>query len=104
MEKVDEFFRILFTLTDEEDAAYSGNAEMTQELFNSICDKFMDIAGEKTFLDFITKYQVFLPEYTDERIKELEALPDIEYSDEELKQGWERLCESIRKKYGEDAI
>ena len=97
--------------TDEENSAIEHVIPMTQDLYNSIMDKCMEIGSdvEPLFLRMLTEYQDFMSVYADKMEKELnEKYPDDgafkESTPEELEKSWQDLCKRIREEYGEDAI
>lgn len=92
--------------TDEENAAIEHVIPMTQELYNSIMDKCMEIGSDvdPLFHRLLIEYQNFMAVYADrieEEVKDVE-LPEI--SEEEWEIQREKLYARIRAKYGEDAI
>lgn len=100
-----------FKFTEEQNAAIDHQIPMTQDLYNSIMDKCMEIGSdvEPLFLRMLTEYQDFMSVYADKMEKEL----DEKYHDdgtfkestpEELEKSWQDLCKRIREEYGEDAI
>ena len=99
-----------FEFTDEELAAIDCQIPMTQEIYDSILDRCMELgtAADDLFNRMLLEYSDFLSVYAqkiEDEVNEKYADIDIpESSPEELDAGWEDLCRRIREKYGEDAI
>lgn len=95
-----------FEFTEEQNDAIDHQIPMTQELYNSIMDKCMEIGSDVAplFHRLLIEYQNFMAVYADrieEEVKDVE-LPEI--SEEEWEIQREKLYARIRAKYGEDAI
>ena len=99
-----------FEFTDEQLAAIDYQIPMTQEIYNSILGRCMElgVAADDLFNRMLLEYPEFLSIYAqriEDEVNEKYADIDIpESSSEELSVGWEDLCRRIREKYGEDAI
>ena len=94
--KLCKFFIEIFEFTDEQLAAIDCQIPMTQEIYDSILDRCMELgtAADDLFNRMLLEYPDFMSVYAQK----------TESSREELDAGWEDLCRRIREKYGEDAI
>lgn len=92
-----------FEFSDEEQRAIDHQQPMTQELFNSCLDKCMVLGTERLFFRLLNEYPEFMTEYT-KQIEEIKDVEPFERTPEEEEASWKRLCERIRREYGEDAI
>lgn len=103
-----KFFIEIFEFTDEQLAAIDYQIPMTQEIYNSVLDRCMELgtAADDLFNRMLLEYPDFMSVYAQRIEDEVnEKYVDIpESSPEELDAGWEDLCRRIREKYGEDAI
>lgn len=95
-----------FEFTEEQNDAIDHQIPMTQELYNSIMDKCMEIGPDvdPLFHRLLIEYQDFMAVYADrieEEVKDVE-LPEI--SEEEWEIQREKLYARIRAEHGEDAI
>ena len=95
-----------FEFTEEQNNAINHQIPMTQELYNSIMDKCMEIGSDvdPLFHRLLIEYQDIMAVYADrieEEVKDVE-LPEI--SEEEWEIQREKLYARIRAEYGEDAI
>lgn len=105
-----KFFIEIFEFKDEQLAAIDCQIPMTQEIYDSILDRCMELgmAADDLFYRMLLEYPDFLSVYAqkiEDEVNEKYADIDIpESSPEELDAGWEDLCRRIREKYGEDAI
>ena len=94
-----------FEFTDEELAAIDCQIPMTQEIYDSILDRCMELgtAADDLFYRMLLEYPDFLPVYAqkiEDEVNEKYADIDIpESSPEELDAVWEDLCRRIREKY-----
>ena len=99
-----------FEFTDEQLAAIDYQIPMTQEIYDSVLDRCMELgtAADDLFNRMLLEYPDFMFVYAqkiEDEVNEKYADIDIqESSPEELDAGWEDLCRRIREKYGEDAI
>ena len=104
------FFIEIFEFTDEQLAAIDYQISMTQEIYDSVLDRCMELrtAADDLFNRMLLEYPDFMSVYAqkiEDEVNEKYADIDIpESSREELDAGWEDLCRRIREKYGEDAI
>lgn len=105
-----KFFIETFEFSDEQLAAIDYQIPMTQEIYNSVLDRCMELGtvADDLFYRMLLEYPDFLSVYAqkiEDEVNEKYADIDIpESSPEELDAGWEDLCRRIREKYGEDAI
>lgn len=105
-----KFFIEIFEFTDEQLAPIDCQIPMTQEIYDSILDRCMELgtAADDLFYRMLLEYPDFLSVYAqkiEDEVNEKYADIDIpESSPEELDAGWEDLCRRIREKYGKDAI
>ncbi|MBM6669013.1 hypothetical protein H6A64_14545 [Lacrimispora saccharolytica] len=105
-----KFFIEIFEFTDEQLAAIDYQIPMTQEIYDSVLDRCMELgtATDDLFNRMLLEYPDFMSVYAqkiEDEVNEKYADIDIpESSPEELDAGWEDLCRRIREKYGEDAI
>lgn len=92
--------------SDEENDAIEHVVPMTQELYNSIMDKCMEIGSDVDLLFYrlLTEYQDFMSVYADKMLAEIEDVELPEISEEEKELNRQKLYARIREKYGEDAI
>ena len=92
--------------TDEENSAIEHVIPMTQELFDSIMDKCMELGSdvEPLFLRLMKEYEEFSNVYADRIIEEVKDVEIPEWTEEEKAIQKEKLYARIRAKYGEDAI
>lgn len=99
-----------FEFSDEQLEAIDYQIPMTQEIYDSILDRCVEIGAdsERIFYRMLLEYPDFLSVYADRIEQEVNArYSDIDFPEqtqEELQAGWEDLCKRIREKYGEDAI
>lgn len=77
-EKVNHFFKVLFSLTAEQMAAVDGEIPMTFELFESCCDTYSEIGAEDELFDLLIKY----PEFTQKSAEKIEK--ELRISEEDL--------------------
>lgn len=92
--------------TDEENSAIEHVIPMTQELFDSIMDRCMEIGSdvEPLFLRLMKEYEEFSNVYADRIIEEAKDAEIPEWTEEEKAIQKEKLYARISEKYGEDAI
>lgn len=102
-----DFFVETFEFTDEQLAAIDYQIPMTQEIYNSILDRCMELgtAIDDLFNKLLLEYPKFLEVYGQKIEDEVNSkYADInipESSSEESNAGWEDLCRRIQEKYGE---
>lgn len=92
--------------TDEENSVIEHVIPMTQELFDSIMDKCMEIGSdvEPLFFRLMKEYEEFSDVYADKIIEETKDVATPEWTEEEKEIQKEKLYARIRAEYGEDAI
>ena len=99
-----------FEFTDEQLAAIDYQIPMTQEIYDSVLDRCMELgtAADDLFNRMLLEYPDFMSVYAqkiEDEMNEKYADIDIqESSQEELDVGWEDLCRRILEKYGEDVV
>lgn len=93
-----------FEFTHEELAAIDHQIPMTRELFDSCIDKCILLGVDKLFYDLLSEYPEFLEEYAKEIEEQIEDVELPERTPEQEAESWNRLCERIRKEFGDDAI
>lgn len=108
-EKKKEYIRRLtnniFSYTKEQLSALCGDIPMTLELFAELLDVCVSLNDVDEFFALCGDYPHLFQEhlnYVKESEKNIE-LPPTEFQTEDHG-SWNRLCEKIRKKYGQDAI
>lgn len=105
---INNFLVEVFGLTEEQNLAIDGQIPMTQEVYDSILDRCTEIGSDadSVFYRMLSEYPDFMCCYADEILKDVEDV-DInlpEMTPEEHERSWQKLCEKIRARYGEDAI
>ncbi len=92
--------------TDKENAAIEHVIPMTQELFDNIMDKCMEIGSDvdPLFFRLMKEYEEFASVYADRIYEEVKDVEIPEWTEEEKEIQKEKLYARIRAKYGEDAI
>ncbi len=95
-----------FEFTEEQTAAIDHQAPMTQEMYNSIMERCMELGEEVEPLirRMIEEFPEFADAYADEIVREAEAAGFPDLSPEESEKMREGLYAKIRAKYGENAI
>ena len=93
-----KFFIETFEFTDEQLAAIDYQIPMTQEIYDSVLDRCMELGTA------VYELSVYAQKIEDELNEKYADIDIPESSPEELDAGWEGLCRRIREKYGEDAI
>jgi hypothetical protein len=111
MENLVDFFTVLFKFDEEALAALDKQIPMTQEIYDRCIDQCMEAGSDvdATFFSLLKEYPDFMVDYADRLEKKInEEYPDLqgmpEWTPEERAAMWQKLCERIREKYGEDAI
>lgn len=102
LEWFDEFLKVTFLMTQEEQKALDKQIPMTQELFDRCCDRLSEIGAEKQFYQLLFDYPDFMIERADELEKELN-LSEVdmpEMTQEQLEESYHKLMERIRKGIG----
>ena len=104
--KLCKFFIEIFEFTDEQLAAIDCQIPMTQEIYDSILDRCMELgtAADDLFYRMLLEY----PDLTDKYVKAIDDdIKDVilpERTPEEEEESWKRLCERIKKEYGDDLL
>lgn len=100
-----------FEFDDEQNKAIENVIPMTQELYDSILDKCMEVGSDLDHLFFrmLDEYPDFLDNYAEKIEKELyEKNPNFEseivFTEEEIEKRRQDLYARIREEYGDDAI
>lgn len=100
----EEFLILTFKFSDDELAATDKQKPMTMELFSSCLAKCTERGLYKLFERLLDEY----PDLTDKYVKAIhDDIKDVilpERSPEEEEESWNRLCERIKKEYGDDLI
>ena len=96
-----DFVKAATFLQEDELKALDGQIPMTQELFDSLCDRLSEIGAHNDFFRLLNEYPEFLKGSAATIEKEMEAsnveLPEM--TDEENKQSFQRLMERINQEY-----
>ena len=100
----EEFLITTFKFSEDELAAIDKQKPMTMELFSSCLAKCTEWGLYKLFESLLDEY----PDLTDKYIKSIEDdIKDVilpERTPEEEEESRNRLCERIKKQYGNDLI
>lgn len=100
----EEFLITTFKFSEDELAAIDKQKPMTMELFSSCLAKCTEHGLYKLFERLLDEY----PELSDKYVKAIEDdIKDVvlpERTPEEEEESWKRLCERIKKEYGDDLI
>ena len=100
----EEFLILTFEFFDDEMAAIDKQKPMTMEIFSSCLAKCTEHGLYKLFERLLDEY----PELSDKYVKAIEDdIKDVvlpERTLEEKEESWNRLCERIKKEYGDDLI
>ena len=98
----EKFLIVTFEFSDDELAAIDKQKPMTMELFSSCMAKCTEHGLYKLFERLLDEY----PELSDKYVKAIEDdIKDVvlpERTPEEEEESWNRLCERIKKEYGDD--
>lgn len=100
-----KFFIEIFEFTDEQLAAIDYQIPMTQEIYDSVLDRCMELgtAADDLFYRMLLEYPDFLSVYAqkiEDEVNEKYADIDIpESSPEELDAGWEDLWYTVNHEY-----
>ena len=98
----EEFLILTFEFSEDELAAIDKQKPMTMELFSSCLAKCTEWGLYKLFERLLDEY----PELSDKYVKAIEDdIKDVvlpERTPEEEEESWDRLCERIKKEYGDD--
>ncbi len=97
--RVNDFVKAAFFLKEDELKVLDGQIPMTQELFDSLCDRLSEIGAQNEFFRLLNEYPDFLRNSADKIEEELESsnveLPEM--TDEESKQSFQKLMEKINR-------
>ena len=100
----EEVLILTFKFSDDELAAIDKQKPMTMELFSSCLVKCTELGLYKLFERLLDEY----PDLTDKYVKAIDVdIKDVilpERTPEEEEESWNRLCERIKKQYGNDLI
>ena len=100
----EKFLILTFEFSEDELAAIDKQKPMTMELFSSCLVKCTELGLYKLFERLLDEY----PELSDKYVKAIEDdIKDVvlpERTPEEEEESWNRLCERIKKEYGDDLI
>lgn len=104
-ERLDEFIREAFYLTEDEYAALDGVRPMDYEMYKQLERRLTEIGCCEHFFQLLQRYPSFLEKETEEIEKELM----FDYDDEERIQEskanvWQRLCKQIKEETGDDLM
>lgn len=102
-----DFLIETFEFTDEQLAAIDCQIPMTQEIYNSILNRYAELGlpADDLFDRMLIEYPEFLSNYGQEIEDEVNERCDVpENPRQELNDGWNDLCRRIREKYGKNAI
>ena len=98
----EEFLILTFEFSDDELSAIDKQKPMTMELFSSCMAKCTGHGLYKLFERLLDEY----PELSNKYVKAIdEDIKDVvlrERTPEEEEESWDRLCERIKNKYGDD--
>ena len=98
----EEFLITTFKFSEDELAAIDKQKPMTMEIFSSCLAKCTEHGLYKLFERLLDEY----PELSDKYVKAIEDdIKDVvllERTPEEEEESWNRLCERIKKEYGDD--
>ena len=100
----EELLILTFEFSEDELAAIDKQKPMTMELFSSCLVKCTELGIYKLFERLLDEY----PDLSDKYVKAIEDdIKDVVLSErtpEEEEESWNRLCEKIKKEYGDDLI
>ena len=97
-EEVNEFFKVLFALSDEQTAAMDKVIPMTQELF----EKLMSVDAIRSCMKLMEEYPEFTDTMTENIMNELDLTEEDfqPLSEEESRAGLQALKERIARETG----
>lgn len=98
-EEVNEFFKVLFALSDEQTAAMDKVIPMTQELFESCFEKLMSVDAIRSCMKLMEEYPAFTDTMTQNVMSELDLTEEDfqSLSEEESRAGLQALKERIAR-------
>ena len=101
-EEVNEFFKVLFALSDEQTAAMDKVIPMTQELFESCFEKLMSADAIRSCMKLLEEYPEFTDTMTENIMNELDLTEEDfqPLSEEESRTGLQALKERIARDTG----
>lgn len=101
-EEDNEFFKVLFALSDEQTAAMDKVIPMTQELFESCFEKLMSVDAIRSCMKLMEKYPEFTDTMTQNIMNELDLTEEDfqPLSEEESRAGLQALKERIARETG----
>lgn len=101
-EEVNEFFKVLFALSDEQTAAMDKVIPMTQELFESCFEKLMSVDAIRSCMKLMEEYPEFTDTMTENIMNELDLTEEDfqPLSEEESRAGLQALKERIARETG----
>lgn len=101
-EEVNEFFKVLFALSDEQTAAMDKVIPMTQELFESCFEKLMSVDAIRSCMKLMEEYPEFTDTMTQNIMNELDLTEEDfqPLSEEESRAGLQALKERIARETG----
>ena len=101
-EEVNEFFKVLFALSDEQTAAMDKVIPMTQELFESCFEKLMSVDAIRSCMKLMEEYPEFTDAMTKNIMDELGLTDDdiVPLSEEEAEAGLKAIKERIARETG----
>ena len=101
-EKVEEFLKVTFAMTDEQTAAFEHVIPMTQKMFESCFDTLMSVDAIRTCMKFMDEYPDLTEAMTQNIMDELGLTDDdiVPLSEEEAEAGLKALKERISRETG----
>lgn len=101
-EKVEEFLKVTFALSEEQTAAFEHITPMTQELFESCFEKLMSVDAIRSCMKLMEEYPEFTDTMTQNIMNELDLTEEDfqPLSEEESRTGLQALKERIARETG----
>ena len=101
-EKVEEFLKVTFAMSEEQAAAFEHVTPMTQEMFESCFDTLMSVDAIQTCMKLMDEYPEFTDAMTQNIMDELGLTDDdiVPLSEEEAEAGLKALKERIARETG----
>ena len=98
-EKVEEFLKVTFALSEEQTAAFEHVTPMTQEMFESCFDTLMSVNAIQTCMKLMDEYLEFTDTMTQNIMGELDLTEEDfqSLSEEESRAGLQALKERIAR-------
>ena len=101
IQRFSDFAKAAVLLKEDDLKALDGQSPMTQELFDSLCDRLSEIGVHSDFFRLLNEYPDFLENSATKIEKEMESsnveLPEM--TDEEYKQSFQKLMERIDRNH-----